>query len=307
MSELAVVEYNPKPIERATWRDLLTAYLATKDSARTRDTYRAAIEAVMNTWSDLDSLTPTRLTAHREPMVRRLDVGTLSPASVSLQLAALRGFLEFAHRTGQLAINTEVIRFTLKSPKATVITPYNILSDDETARLLASAAGRDRAMLALLDGAGLRIAELCAVKLGDLATDDEGDLLLHVKRGKGRKDRLVPLRPSAAREVSAWLAQRNLSIGDKAHADEWLFPSRKQGGKLTTVQARRIMAKIASAAHIAKRISPHSLRHTYAMRLLRKGAQLGHVQKLLGHANLSTTQRYTDHLELSELKATVMK
>jgi site-specific recombinase XerD len=245
------------------------------------------------------------LTAHREALVKRLDDGALSPASVALQLAALRGFLEFAHKTRQLPINAEVIRFTLKSPKATVITPYNILSDDETARLLTLATGRDRAMLALLDGAGLRIAELCAVKVGDLATDDEGDLLLHVKHGKGRKDRIVPLRPNAAREVSAWLTQRNISIGDQTHADQWLFPSRKHGGKLTTVQARRILAKWANQAQIAKRISPHSLRHGYAMKLLRKGAQLGHVQKLLGHANLSTTQRYTDHLELAELKAVV--
>ena len=313
MSDIALIVSEQQAGSKVlpVWREVLTAYLQTLDSARTRRVYGRTVEHAMSELGTLDAISPSGLTAYRETLTRRLDTGSdrLAPSSVALAFAALRGFLRFARLTGQLQISTETITFCLKSPGAKVIKPYQVLSDGETRRLLdALAPGRDRCLIALLLGTGLRVSELCNVKVGDITPDDDSDLLLRVRQGKGRKDRIVPLPRGTADEIRTYLASTSRNLADKRDDDTWLFISRKQGGPLGTEQARRLLKAYCTRAGVTdKAISPHSLRHGYAIGLLRDGAPIGAVQKLLGHASLSTTQRYTDHLELDELKAVVQR
>lgn len=303
----------PLPGE-ARWPALLASYLETLSSPATVRTYRRAIVACLETLGAerISALTPADLTRYRAGLVARLttpeEAARLTPASVALALAAVRAFLRFCRLTGATALGQEVLAVCLNAPRATVQTPYAVLSEAEQRRLLeaARAAGnaRDVALLSLLLATGLRVAEACAVRVGDLWADDDGDLWLHVRLGKGRKDRHVPLSAAVAGELAAYLAGTGRSLGARADRATPLFRSREGGGQpLTTTRAYQLVRAYAASAQItAKAITPHSLRHTYAIGQLRAGASPIVVQKLLGHASVGTTQKYLDHLERDELK-----
>ena len=158
---------------------------------------------------------------------------------------------------------------------------------DETAVLLspepeASVAGaRDRALLELLYASGLRVAEGCGLDVDDL---DEGRRTVRVL-GKGSKERVVPVGESALEALAAYLALRGRQRGA-------LFLNAR-GGRLTTRSALRIVRARARRAGIVQRVTPHTLRHSFATHMLGAGADLRLIQELLGHSRLSTTQRYT--------------
>ncbi len=287
---------------------VLDTWLNTLDSPHTRRAYGRAVREALGALGGLAGCDdPQALAGWRRQLMGRLDEGELAPASVCLRLAALRSFLRFCRVAGVVRLSDEAIRLTLKSPRALVLKPYNTLSEDEAARLLEAARRpRDRALLVLLLGAGLRASEAVRLTVGDLLVDADGDLLVHVKAGKGRKDRIVPLPRAVADEITRYLALRGLKVGDARDAGRVVFPSREGSNKpMTTARLRQIVGELLREAGIHKAISPHALRHTYAITLLRRGAHLPAVQKLLGHASLATTQRYVDHLELQELKAAV--
>ncbi len=297
---------------REHWRTVLEAFLQTLNSDATKRVYRKAIEHALSELSDLDQLTALQLTAYRDQWIARLSekaAEPLSPSSVAQHLASLRSFLEFARITGQLPLSKEIIQFTLKSPSAQVIKPYQVLTDRELNHLLAAARGkpRDRMILTLAAATGLREAELCALKVADLTVDEQGDLILRVRQGKGRKDRLVPVDRETAALVRSYLTLCGLSLGDKQDTGEYVFPSRKGKGhgRLSTARMRQLIDFYLKKSHIAKPISMHSLRHGAAIHWLRRGAPAPAVQKLLGHSSLATTQKYLDHLELDELKEVV--
>ena len=196
-----------------------------------------------------------------------------------------------------------MIAYTLKSPRATVEKPYQVLNADERRRLLEAArrrGPREHALIALGLGGGLRVSELVNVRLGDFSQDEAGNWWLLVKMGKGRKDRLVPLAPSVVDAVRAWVRASGRSLGRKADRETYLFPTR-QSQRMTPERARQLVRDLTKEAGIEKPISPHSLRHTMALETLRAGASPVVVQKMLGHASLSTTQRYLDHLERADL------
>jgi integrase/recombinase XerC len=138
---------------------------------------------------------------------------------------------------------------------------------------------RDRALFELLYGCGLRAAELIGLNLEDIQAG-----ILRV-RGKGSKERLVPLGRAGARALGAWLAMRQ---GETAA----LFLNHR-GGRLTTRSVGRIVKKYATLFAQNTGLHPHSFRHAYATHMLDSGADLRAIQELLGHARLSTTQRYT--------------
>jgi len=141
---------------------------------------------------------------------------------------------------------------------------------------------RDNAVLELLYGSGLRVAELCGLELGDV---DTAERLVRVW-GKGSKQRQVPVSPPAARAVAAWLMWRPALMGEDSPAAA-LFLNRR-GHRLGSRDVRRIIDRRSPVpAH------PHALRHSFATHLLDNGADLRHVQELLGHASLATTQVYT--------------
>lgn len=298
------------PAELTQWNTVLDAYLQTMDSQETQRAYRRVISEAMQELGELDQLTALSLTHYREECMRRLSedaAAPLSSSSVSQRLAALRSFLKFAVMTGQTGLTYDVIRFTLKSPKVRVVRAYLILSDKEMGHLLAAARHkpRDRVLLTVAGATGLRAAELCNLKLGDLTTDAEGDLIIRVRHGKGGKDRLVPLDRGTAALVRAYVATRDLTIGGKTSASEYLFRSRQGDGRLRTARLRQLIDEYLRKAKIEKPISMHSLRHGAAIKWLRNDAPVPVVQRLLGHESLDTTSRYLDHLGLDDLKQAV--
>jgi integrase/recombinase XerD len=156
---------------------------------------------------------------------------------------------------------------------------------------------RDRAMLEVLYATGLRVSELLKLKVEDLNLTD-GYL---VAFGKGRKERVVPLGKAAIAHTQAWLAVRPTLLKGKPSNVLFLSPRR---AAFSRMGFWKLLRRYALKAGIAKPVSPHKLRHSFATHLLERGADLRAVQAMLGHADLSTTQIYT-HVNASRLKAIV--
>lgn len=306
---VAVVGPAQSPLAyRAGWPAVVAAYLAAGvDSDHTRRAYGRHLRAAFTTLgvATVADLTGADLAAYRAHVTS----ADLSPASQSQSLAALRSFLRWSRPLGAHALPDEVVAVALRTPRATVQRPYQVLSEPEIAAVIGAAAtARDRALLAVLLGAGLRAAEVVGLDVGDVREDGAGDALLHVRQGKGRKDRTVPIGRDVAALVRASLAATGRRLGDAGplfRAHDRAATTRERG-RLTARSVGYLVARACAAAGIeAKRISPHSLRHTYALRALRHGGNVVAVAKLLGHANVTTTQRYVDHLALAELRAAV--
>jgi integrase/recombinase XerC len=211
--------------------------------------------------------------------------GRNQPATLARKQASLRAYYEHRVRMGYLA-DSPARR--LISPKRRRSLP-NVVSVDDLFALLdtpnaRTAAGlRDRCALELLYGAGLRVSELVGLDLPDLI---DGATAVRV-RGKGGKERVVPLVAKARAALQAWLARR-----DELGSGPALFLNRR-GGRLTTRSVARHLARYALICGTQRHVHPHALRHSFATHLLDMGADLRGIQELLGHASLSTTQRYT--------------
>ena len=210
--------------------------------------------------------------------------GSNAPATLARKQAALRAFYEHRVRMGHLA-DSPARR--LAFPRRRVSLP-NVVSVDDCFALLdapskRTAAGlRDRCALELLYGAGLRVSELVGLDLADI----EGGVLRI--RGKGGKEREVPLVAKAKAALDAWLARR----AELRPRDGALLLNRR-GGRLTARSVARHLDRYALIAGARRHVHPHALRHSFATHLLDMGADLRGIQELLGHASLSTTQRYT--------------
>jgi len=230
--------------------------------------------------------------AHLAGLVR----AGLSPRSQARALSAIRGLhrLLAAERVAPADPTEEI-----DSPRTGRPLP-GLLSREEIGRLLEgpdgrSAAGlRDRAMLELLYATGLRVSELVSLELNDL--DLEARVLR--ARGKGNKERLVPVGVPAAEAVRAYLGVRERLLRGKRSRDLFVTP---RGRRLTRQGFAKLLRRYARGAGIRRPVSPHKLRHSFATHLLEGGADLRAVQAMLGHADVSTTQIYT-HLERSHLK-----
>ncbi|MBA4794058.1 MAG: site-specific tyrosine recombinase XerD [Phenylobacterium sp.] len=183
-----------------------------------------------------------------------------------------------------------------------------ILSREEVDRLISAAGARDGAqglrlacMVELIYASGLRISELTALPLAALARDPA----YLIVKGKGGKERLVPLNAPARAAVKAYLEVRKAFLPKGDAANPWLFPSRGKGGRLTPRRFAQQLDEAAADAGIdPARVSPHVLRHAFATHLLEGGADLRVVQTLLGHADIATTQVYT-HLAGDRLREVV--
>ncbi len=220
----------------------------------------------------------------RQYLARLYEAG-LSRASIARKLAAIRSCLAFLSRRGRLAKNPAREVVPPRLPKRLV----SFLPIDEATVLLEHpAAARDRAILEMLYATGARVAELCGLDLGDL--DRAGDTIR--VRGKGAKERVIPVGDAALRALDAYLRARG-------NADGPLFEN-VRGGRLTVRSVHRVVKARSRAAGLTRRVTPHTLRHTFATHMLDAGADLRLIQDLLGHSRLSTTQRYThvsaDHL-----------
>jgi integrase/recombinase XerC len=215
--------------------------------------------------------------------VARLHQRRLSKATVARKLAAVRSCFRFLARRGAVEVNPAR---QVRSPRLGRRLP-SFLPKDETTQLLdaapePSAAGtRDRALIELLYASGLRVAEGCGLDVDDL---DEARRTVRVV-GKGDKERVVPVGETALEALAAYLAMRGRRRGP-------LFVNAR-GGRLTPRSAHRIVKRLARRAGLSQRVTPHTLRHSFATHMLGEGADLRLIQELLGHSRLSTTQRYT--------------
>jgi len=228
--------------------------------------------------------------------VARLGRSSLAKSSIARKLSTVRSFLAHAVRDGRIesspAESISAPRVPRPLPQTmTVDEIFNLLDriqSDDLADL------RDRSILELLYAAGLRVSELVAL--------DQDDLDLHAKvvrvLGKGGKERMVPFGKQAALALRQWL-ERSGGLRAKSSCAGALCLNLR-GGRLTDRSVRRILDRRLQEAAIHANLSPHVLRHSFATHLLGAGADLRAIQELLGHASLSTTQRYT-HLSMDSL------
>ena len=221
--------------------------------------------------------------------VASLHKAGLAKSSIGRKLSAVRSFLKHGVRLGVIDASPAEGIPTPKQPK---LLPKN-LTVDEVFGLLDRitgddlAARRDRALLELLYATGLRVGELAMLDLDDV--DHAGGLVRVM--GKGNKERIVPFGSKANASLLAWLSASEPLRRNRGH-DSALFLNLR-GTRLTDRSVRRILDRRMREAAIAAHISPHALRHTFATHMLGAGADLRAIQELLGHASLSTTQRYT--------------
>jgi integrase/recombinase XerC len=221
----------------------------------------------------------------------------LKKSSAGRHLSALRTFFAYLKREGNVSANPAR---GVATPKADSPLPRT-LSVDEASSVVEARTGddalsvRDRALLELLYATGLRVGELVALDLSDVDLSSRQVRTL----GKGRKERIVPFGGKAASAMKAYLAARG-TLGPKgARRKEAVFLN-AAGTRLTDRSVRRILDRALTDAAVARHVSPHALRHSFATHLLQAGADLRAIQELLGHASLSTTQKYT-HLDAERL------
>lgn len=237
--------------------------------------------------------------------IRRFVIGLHghnSGATVARKLSALRTFFRFSLREKLIAVDP--VR-SIAGPKVGRYIPV-FLTVDETFALLEAPSPkdtymvRDRAILEMLYSTGMRVSELVSRDLADLDFKEE---MLTV-RGKGNKERLVPVGGPAIEAVRNWLGQRlqllekRAGRGRPVEKDALFLNGR--GGRLSVRSVERIVKMYGERAGILQLVTPHAMRHSFATHLLEMGADLRSVQELLGHASLSTTQRYT-HVTLDHL------
>jgi integrase/recombinase XerC len=221
----------------------------------------------------------------------------LTATSIRRKLAALRSFFRFLQRTGVVTRNPAKLVSSPKLPKKLprVMTPEHAANLLESAPKKAESAARphparDVAILELLYGSGVRVSELVGLELQHLDLADKWILV----RGKGRKERQVPLGSKAVAALEKYLTERKPDGKEQA-----LFLNHR-GTRLSDRAVRKIVKLYASMILGDSSIHPHSFRHSYATHLLADGADLRSIQELLGHAQLSTTQKYTQ-VALSDL------
>jgi integrase/recombinase XerC len=217
----------------------------------------------------------------------------LSKTTVSRRLSSVRSFFRFLYREGYRKSNPAKL---VSNPKLPKLLP-RFLSVDDAFSLVEKPQGigfipaRDRAILELLYSSGLRVSELSGIDTDDMSLRES---LIKVK-GKGKKERIVPIGSKALDAMKSYIVERML----KKSREKALFLNRT-GKRLTERGVRRVVVKYARAIALHGSIGPHTLRHSFASHLLQGGADLRVIQELLGHSSLSTTQKYT-HLDLTHL------
>ncbi|MGS2722007.1 tyrosine recombinase XerC [Paraglaciecola aestuariivivens] len=216
----------------------------------------------------------------------------LSPNSIALMLSAIRGFCDYLIQHQQLSQNPAKSVNTPKRakplPKQLNVDEMHQLLDFQATDILAT---RDKAMMELMYGCGLRLAELASLNLTSLQADGQLKVL-----GKGNKERLLPIGKQAQQALAQWLKFRQ----ELADENEFALFLSKQKKRLGVRQIAKRMKLWAVQQNLQQGVNPHKLRHSFATHLLESSSDLRAVQELLGHANLSTTQVYT-HLDFQHL------
>ena len=215
----------------------------------------------------------------------------LSKTSVARSLAAVRSLYRWLAREGAVEQNPAKLVATPKLPKklprVPTIEEMNSVLDGQMPEI-AAFPERDRLMLELLYGCGIRNSELTGINLDDIRLSAEAILI----RGKGKKERYVPFGASVKSALASYLPARQTQLAE-CRKNTGALLINQRGGRLTTRSVGRIIKKIAVAKGLSPDVHPHTLRHAFGTHLLEEGADLRAIQELLGHERLATTQRYT--------------
>ncbi|MBD5324562.1 MAG: site-specific tyrosine recombinase XerD [Bacteroides sp.] len=228
------------------------------------------------------------------------DIG-IAPRSIARIISGIRSFFRFLVAEHYLDENPAQL---LDTPRTGRHLP-EVLTVDEIDELVAAIdpdtaeAPRNRAIIETLYGCGLRVSELVELEIGKIYFDDEFVMV----RGKGSKERIVPLSPVAASLIREYLPWRN-SLDIKPGENPYLFLNRR-GSRLTRQMIFTIIKRLAASAGIRKEISPHTLRHSFATHLLEGGANLRAIQQMLGHESIATTEIYI-HLDRTRLRDEIL-
>lgn len=230
-----------------------------------------------------------------------IDLG-ISARSLARTLSGLRSFYRFLLLEGEVENDPTEL---LEGPKISRHIP-DILTVEEIDRMIScidlskQEAQRNRAILEVLYSCGLRVSELCQLKLSSLYLD-EGFIRVE---GKGNKERLVPISEKAIKELNFWFSER-VHIPIKPGNEDYVFVSFRRGGALTRVMVFYIIKELAERAGIHKSISPHTFRHSFATHLLEGGANLRAIQSMLGHESIGTTEIYT-HIDTARIREEIL-
>ena len=287
-------------VERAFWLEPFRDYLALEagNSANTVEAYLRDLRRMAQFAASKGVSGPGDVTrAHLRDFVFLLKDLGLSPATIRRHVSAIRTYFGFVVGEGRL---TDDPSDRLESPQRWRTLPDTLTVREVEAMLGAPSldeplAWRDRALLELAYGAGLRVSELCGLELNGLLLE-EG--LVRVF-GKGGKERLVPIGRGTIGSVSVYLSVLRPTLDRGRTGSRVLLNAR--GEPLSRVGAWGVVKRCAERAGIQKRVTPHTLRHSFATHLLEGGADLRAVQEMLGHADLSTTQIYT-HVDREYLR-----
>ena len=258
-------------------------------SAHTVAAYRRDLQRFVGDWGEIP--TTTIRSHHVREFAGRLHARGLSPRTIARHLSSVRSFFDYLVRHGDLGANPAT---GVRAPKQRQRLPET-MDPDQTAQLFServesSIEVRDRALLELLYGSGIRLAELVDIDIRDL---DLANGFVTVT-GKGQKTRVVPIGKAALDAIQNWLAKRPDAIGRDP-----LFTSRGRA-RMSPRNVQLRLKKIAARTTGNDGVHPHLLRHSFASHLLESSGDLRAVQELLGHADISTTQVYT-HLDFQHL------
>jgi integrase/recombinase XerC len=310
------VETNSKPEIRDRWIQKFLAHLATDRgaSAYTQRNYRQTLTEFVRWHQDERQSTPAWDRLQRDDFrsyLRFLGRQNLGRAAIQLRFSALRTFYKFLIRHG--AVETSPIKnlslpklekrlpkfLTIQQMKDLLAAPAKLLEMRKQKKgagrpISAAACLRDLAVLETIYSCGLRISELCGLRAEDI---DWNEQLVRV-RGKGKKERLVPVGEPALRMIqNYWATLKQPPAG----LSPVFFAETKKRAPLAPLQLSRRLKQYLAIAGLDPGLTPHKLRHSYATHLLDAGADLRSVQELLGHAHLITTQIYT-HVTTERLK-----
>ena len=266
-------------------------------SSHTREGYLADLKQFQSFLKGTDLLAGADGGIPGDPLVIRSFLASLyrrklRKVTISRKIAALRSFYRYLIREGVVGVNPAAL---VQLPRCEKYIPV-VLSADEIMAILRTkfnedaAGSRDRAIIELFYSAGIRLSELTGLNMEDIRLQ-EG--LVKV-RGKGRKERVVPVGRPALQAVDAYLQKRQelRKNGATGNGEDALFLSTR-GKRMNPRGVARVVERLVRESGIARKISPHTLRHTFATHLLDAGADLRSIQEMLGHSSLSTTQKYT--------------
>lgn len=299
---VAATEKGGKRDNETTRKYLRYLKLERNYTANTVEAYRNDL-AHLERYMKREGLTPeTVRREHLEHFAATLHEHGIGPSSQARILSGVRSFFKYLQMEGYISDDpSELLEWPhLGEHLPEVLTTEEIDRMEAAIDLSKPEGQRNKAIIEVLFSCGLRVSELTALKLSDLFMSDN---FVRIK-GKGRKERLVPISAKAVKELKLWFIDRN-RMNIKPGEEDFVFLNRR-GAHLTRTMILIMIKRCAEAAGIEKTVSPHTLRHSFATALLKGGADLRAIQMMLGHESISTTEIYT-HVDMTTLRQEILE